>query len=287
MRAEKENQIFVSKEIIISSKQPLNDKNEIDKIQFSFIDQNCTGKLGNKTHHFTKDLIIITDSNSSSLQINTQKDTTFKSISFDKKRFTSLLSQVIDQHQSEIKNESTNFNSESNEYVIYNNQHHIQSLLSELFHLNTKPNSSIKTKLVELKTEVFILESIQTPLVEFYTSLLGENYFKDPISYSLQIIHSNPQQNWSVNELAQKANVSESTLYRYFKKNLNTTPNQYLWDIKLNHAKRLLRENLELNISQIGYNVGIQNPFYFSKIFKQHVGTSPKQYRIDINKKTI
>jgi two-component system response regulator YesN len=52
----------------------------------------------------------------------------------------------------------------------------------------------------------------------------------------------------------------------------------------LEAATKLLK-NLRLNINQIAYAVGYQDPNYFSKVFKRNLGISPLEYRRRIFKK--
>lgn len=72
--------------------------------------------------------------------------------------------------------------------------------------------------------------------------------------------------------------MSHSTLNRKVKALLDTTPNEYLRDKRLDVAAQLL-ENSERRINEICFSVGFNSPSYFSKCFKERFGMLPAQYR--------
>ena len=72
--------------------------------------------------------------------------------------------------------------------------------------------------------------------------------------------------------------MSHSTLNRKVKALLDTTPNEYLRDKRLDVAAQLL-ESSERRINEICFSVGFNSPSYFSKCFKDRFGMLPAQYR--------
>ena len=56
------------------------------------------------------------------------------------------------------------------------------------------------------------------------------------------------------------------------------SPNKLLTAERMRIAAELLEEG-ELNISEIGYRVGISDASYFNKCFKQHFGMAPSKYK--------
>lgn len=56
------------------------------------------------------------------------------------------------------------------------------------------------------------------------------------------------------------------------------TPLQYLLNIRLTNAKKLL-ETTDYSINEIALIVGYDNALYFSRLFHKHVGVSPREYR--------
>lgn len=76
-----------------------------------------------------------------------------------------------------------------------------------------------------------------------------------------------------------------SLFYRQFKEYTGQSPLQYILNIRLDTAKRML-ESTDCSISEISTNVGYENPLYFSRLFHKHVGVSPKEYRKALNQPT-
>lgn len=78
--------------------------------------------------------------------------------------------------------------------------------------------------------------------------------------------------------LSKELGLSESQLYRKCSSVTGSTPSEFMNELRLNHAVRLL-ENNEGNISQVAFEVGFNNPSYFSKCFRKRFGFLPSDYR--------
>jgi AraC-like DNA-binding protein len=74
------------------------------------------------------------------------------------------------------------------------------------------------------------------------------------------------------------AGMSRSTLVREFRKATGASPANYLLRLRIRKAEELLRDT-DLNVSQVGFEVGFQDPNYFSRQFKSIVGVNARQYR--------
>ncbi|MFV0325842.1 MAG: two-component regulator propeller domain-containing protein [Bacteroides xylanisolvens] len=72
--------------------------------------------------------------------------------------------------------------------------------------------------------------------------------------------------------------LGRTTFYNKLKSIVGCSPNEYVRILRMKKAAELLITT-EINISEIGYQVGINDPFYFSKCFKNTFGKSPSQYR--------
>ncbi|MGX7303073.1 AraC family transcriptional regulator [Enterococcus columbae] len=81
----------------------------------------------------------------------------------------------------------------------------------------------------------------------------------------------------SLEFVAEKFHLSPTLLSKEFKKQKNTNFVDYVSQIKLSEAKRLLVES-DLKISVIAENLGY-NDSYFNRLFKKHEGVTPGQYR--------
>ncbi|MNC36121.1 HTH-type transcriptional activator RhaS [compost metagenome] len=67
-------------------------------------------------------------------------------------------------------------------------------------------------------------------------------------------------------------------LARCLKTYTGMSPLQYLHDLQIKKAKALL-ENMELSVSEIGRQVGIENANYFIRLFRKQTGVTPGNYR--------
>ncbi len=77
--------------------------------------------------------------------------------------------------------------------------------------------------------------------------------------------------------LAHRVGLNQNTLQNGFKILYKTSVNQFVKKERIELAKELL-ETSDLNITQITYKIGINSRSYFSKVFKERFGVSPKQY---------
>jgi AraC-like DNA-binding protein len=92
-------------------------------------------------------------------------------------------------------------------------------------------------------------------------------------------IHELAQKNLSnkdftVDTLCREIGISRPQLYRKMTSITGRAPNNFLRDIRMENALRLLRDRAG-NISQIALEVGYNNPSYFSKCFAEKFGCSP------------
>lgn len=71
--------------------------------------------------------------------------------------------------------------------------------------------------------------------------------------------------------------VSRTMLFLKIKAWTNFTPNEFIHEIRLKRAAQLLEQN-KLNISEVSYKVGFNNPKYFSKCFQKRYGETPSQF---------
>jgi AraC-like DNA-binding protein len=82
----------------------------------------------------------------------------------------------------------------------------------------------------------------------------------------------------TLEELADLAGFTAQHLNRVFRKALGMTPLQYLYRMRMEQAARLLRDDRQ-TIRAIAQAVGFDDPYYFSRMFRQHFKQSPAQYR--------
>ena len=98
------------------------------------------------------------------------------------------------------------------------------------------------------------------------------------ISKVLIYMNEHFKQDLSLPQLAAKANLSVCEFGRVFKKQYGITPMKYILDLRLRESLLLLR-NSHLSIAEITCEVGIVDSNYFSKVFRNQFGSSPREVR--------
>ncbi len=86
---------------------------------------------------------------------------------------------------------------------------------------------------------------------------------------------SNPDLNVSM--LAQKVHLSHSTLYRKIQRISGMSPNEFVRNIRINEAARLI-STTDLSITEILAIVGFNDHSYFTRCFKRKFHKTPKEY---------
>ncbi|MNY39615.1 HTH-type transcriptional activator Btr [compost metagenome] len=128
----------------------------------------------------------------------------------------------------------------------------------------------------------------QSLLLRILYELLHKGRTDDPSSsYShldkrihtiIHFLHAHPQRMPEIRELAELVQLSDSHLRKMFIKQTGQAPLHFVHSIKIEQAKKLLASSVK-PVSQIAYELGIDNPNYFSRMFKANTGLTPLQYR--------
>lgn len=150
----------------------------------------------------------------------------------------------------------------------------IKNLLQHL--LDQKESNSIIPLLQILETLAQNSEIVQ--LSNTFNDQQYDQYDTDRINHIYQYSLGNFQQKISIEEIAGVASISPNSFCRYFKSRTRKTYSQFLLEIRIGHACKLLREG-KLNIAQTCFESGFNNFANFNKYFKIHTGKSPLQYQ--------
>jgi len=116
--------------------------------------------------------------------------------------------------------------------------------------------------------------AISTPKPEAFALL---NH-ADQLSTVLEFIHRNLSATIAMEELADIACLSPSHFHARFRQAFGQTPVQYIRDLRIREACRLLL-NTQRKIQDIAEATGFGNVYYFSRVFKSLQGVSPGEYR--------
>jgi AraC family transcriptional regulator len=83
---------------------------------------------------------------------------------------------------------------------------------------------------------------------------------------------------FSLDRLAAQAGLSRFHFQRLFKAATGVSPSRYHIDLRLNEARRLLRET-KMSVVDVALEVGYANPSHFARLFRREIGLSPSDYR--------
>jgi two-component system response regulator YesN len=140
---------------------------------------------------------------------------------------------------------------------------------------------NMEATLAEITTMERLREQLQEILVGALT--YRDSQATNQHSVMLQQVHDYIDQHYadadlSLNEVAGQVNLSPSHFSTVFSQETGQTFKEYLTEVRLRHAKELLRSTT-LRSFEISYQIGYSDPHYFSYVFRKHTGLSPKEYR--------
>ena len=138
--------------------------------------------------------------------------------------------------------------------------------------------SLINNDLLELKIKELILLLVQTKNITSIVELVADLYASKSVQLK-KVVDLHLFSNLSVEDLAKLSNLSLSSFKRQFKKEFNDTPNNYITTKRLDKAKELLSIT-DMPINEIAYDIGYNDPLYFTRTFKKKNGISPTAYRV-------
>ena len=122
----------------------------------------------------------------------------------------------------------------------------------------------------------------QLLLEEISAAIRGQAFaptkLPEQLRQMLEYSRSHLEQPLTVTVLAGVAGCSPASVHRLFKRCMATSPNRWVTELRVAEAKRLLRSSSR-PIHRIAAQVGIVDPFHFSKLFKRIVGQSPQAFR--------
>jgi YesN/AraC family two-component response regulator len=101
---------------------------------------------------------------------------------------------------------------------------------------------------------------------------------KSAVEISIQFMKEHLHEPLSLDDLAESARYSASYYSSLFKKKTGYPPIEYFTHLKIQKACQYL-DLTDLYINEIAHKLGYEDPYYFSRIFKNVMGNSPSEYR--------
>lgn len=141
--------------------------------------------------------------------------------------------------------------------------------------------NSIETTMANIKT----IEELQEQTYKILSSALTyrdsrpQGQYKNLIRRAKEYIENHYMNSeLTLNDVAAQANLSASHFSVVFSQEAQQTFKEYLTEVRMNKAKELLRMTT-LRSADIAYQVGYNDPHYFSSVFKKNTGLSPLEFR--------
>lgn len=147
-------------------------------------------------------------------------------------------------------------------------------LFEEIFHSLERGFGTDTLEFVNLSFHYLLASFIH---VQHFRSIQTEAE-KDPVTQSVNFMLENIHRSIRLNELASNVQLSVSHFSRLFISKTNQSPIDYFNQLKVQKACRLL-DFSKLSVSEIAQELGYEDPFYFSRVFKKVMGLSPGKFR--------
>lgn len=131
-------------------------------------------------------------------------------------------------------------------------------------------------KLIELSRYHRVTQGMIDPAPsEIVITSLDEKLIEKAIKY---VEDNMSRTELSVEELSRELGMSRVHLYKKLLQITGKTPIEFIRVIRLKRAAQLLRES-QLHVSEVAFEVGFNNPKYFSRYFKDELGVLPSVYQ--------
>jgi two-component system response regulator YesN len=135
----------------------------------------------------------------------------------------------------------------------------------------------------EVFSALLFISDVELYIYEIFLALLsgkqsGKTSYSHIVKNSINFIKQNYKKNISLTETAQRLEISHNYLSVIFKQETGINFNTYLTQYRIEQAKELLKTST-MRIYEVAEGVGFSNPYYFSKVFKEYLGMSCKEFR--------
>lgn len=149
----------------------------------------------------------------------------------------------------------------------------LETIFAEVDCMNIYSNYIVRNRIFEIITEIlgFTQHDRMTPR-------LDANMNNITVEVAKRFIAENIESIQSCQDVADYCYVSEAYLNRLFKKYTGSSLLHYIHLVKIDKAQKLLH-NDSLTLAEISNSLGFSSEFYFNAFFKRISGTSPGNYR--------
>ncbi len=114
-----------------------------------------------------------------------------------------------------------------------------------------------------------------------------EGSFHPALLQILDFIHHHFHRRLTLEEIASRANLSETYVTEFFRAGTGVSLVKYINALRIERARKMSLENPQLNISEIAYRCGFSDAGYFTRVFRQLIGCPPREYRRKFHDRTL
>lgn len=129
-----------------------------------------------------------------------------------------------------------------------------------------------------------VLDSYCNIITHILNTFISNQHCSRPVlEITFDIISNFTDPKYNIDSSFDNHSLSKDYLRRLFIKEQGFSPIQFLTQIRINHAKKLLRAKTlhGYKINDIAYLCGFDDQLYFSRVFHKLVGKSPREYAVE------
>ena len=120
-------------------------------------------------------------------------------------------------------------------------------------------------------------------IVNNYESDRYDDLYPDRLVDVIKYLKENLHEQITLRQVADIACMTEQSFCRFFKKRTKKSFSRFLSDLRVVQACHLLIQT-DNSVAAIAYRCGYNSSSHFCKVFKEHTGVSPFQYKTSVNK---
>ena len=169
--------------------------------------------------------------------------------------------------------DDSQWNIQLDEYFLFNNKA-LASATNNIMRIAMDDNSQ-KDIMADFALKELLIRLMQTQARSMVEKNIVKN--KSRIGFAVDYIRRNLHQKLSIESIAKLAYVSKSNFFKMFKDELGTSPNDFILQERISRAKELLAG--QNSIKETAYQTGFSDTNYFTRVFKQWEGVTPKSYQ--------
>ncbi|WP_336786205.1 AraC family transcriptional regulator [Paenibacillus sp. MMO-177] len=132
--------------------------------------------------------------------------------------------------------------------------------------------------IMQLRAQAGMMELSILLLEDYLAERPSQSISQQTLNWITSYFSLHIDQDVRIEDMAKRANLSPSRFNAVFKEQYGVTPHQYLLDMRISHARELLRTT-DLSQEQIAAYCGFADVHHFSKSFRKKTGLPPGQYR--------